>query len=147
MYGVEVGYPYLQTVETAGEDGYEQYSSEVTLTRTELIQKMKDHYSDFEINFSEENCIKIVDYTPSGRIKTIKIGNHNLSGVEARTIFSLKSANFEVELNDENIKFKVKGYGHGVGMSQTGADSLAKQGYKCDDIIKHFYTGVEVQTF
>lgn len=137
------GYPYLQTVETSGEDGYSQYSSEVEISKDEFILKLKEKYSDFSINFNEENCIQIVEYTSGGRIKTIKIGNHNLSGVEIRTIFGLKSANFTIEIND-NVKFKVIGYGHGVGMSQTGADSLAKQGYSCDDIIKHFYTGVEI---
>lgn len=144
MFGVEVGYPYLQTVQTSGEDGYTQYSSEVEISKEDFISKMKEKYSDFSINFQEENCIQILEYTSGGRIKTIKVGNHNLSGVEARTIFGLKSANFNIEIS-EKIKFKVTGYGHGVGMSQTGADSLAKQGYKCEDIIKHFYTGVEVQ--
>ena len=79
------------------------------------------------------------------RIKTIKIGNQNLSGVEVRTILGLKSANFETTIEEENIKFKVKGYGHGVGMSQTGADSLAKQGKNYEEIIKHFYVGVEIK--
>jgi stage II sporulation protein D len=79
-----------------------------------------------------------------GRVKTIKIGNKNLSGVEVRTLFSLKSANFEVVKENDTIKFSVIGYGHGVGMSQTGADSLAKQGKNYEDIIKHFYTGVEI---
>lgn len=146
MFGVEAGYPYLQTVQTSGEDGYTQYSSEVEISKEDFISKMKEKYSDFSINFQEENCIQILEYTSGGRIKTIKVGNHNLSGVEARTIFGLKSANFNMEIS-EKIKFKVTGYGHGVGMSQTGADSLAKQGYKCEDIIKHFYTGVEVQNW
>lgn len=56
----------------------------------------------------------------------------------------LKSTNFEVKIDGDNIKFSVKGYGHGVGMSQTGADSMAKQGSNAEDIIKHFYTGVEI---
>ena len=146
MFGVEVGYPYLQTVQTSGEDGYTQYSSKVEISKEDFISKMKEKYSDFSINFQEENCIQILEYTSGGRIKTIKVGNHNLSGVEARTVFGLKSANFNIEIS-EKIKFKVTGYGHGVGMSQTGADSLAKQGYKCEDIIKHFYTGVEVQNW
>lgn len=104
---------------------------------------MKEKYDDFEIKF-EEDCIKITEYTDGNRVKKIKIGNKNLSGVEVRTIFSLKSANFDVQIDGENIKFSVKGYGHGVGMSQTGADSLAKQGRNYDEIIKHFYTGVEI---
>lgn len=140
------GYPYLQTVETSGEDVYEQYSSQVEISKDEFISKIKEKYLDFDINFEEDNCIQIIENTTGGRIKTIKIGNHNFSGVEIRTIFGLKSANFNIEIGD-NVKFKVIGYGHGVGMSQTGADSLAKQGYGCEDIIKHFYIGVEVVSF
>ncbi len=141
------GYPYLQTVETSGEDAYTQYSSEVTMSKDEFVNKMKQKYSDFQINFDEENCIQVQAYTAGGRIKTIKIGNYNLSGVEVRSIFSLRSANFVVEIGEQDIKFSVKGYGHGVGMSQTGADSLAKQGYNCEDIVKHFYTGIEIVNF
>ena len=56
----------------------------------------------------------------------------------------MKSAKFEININGDNIIFRVTGYGHGVGMSQTGADSLAKQGKNYKDIIKHFYTNVEI---
>ena len=106
---------------------------------------MKTKYTDIQIDFENENDLKILEYTDSGRVKTIKFGNHELSGVETRSIFGLKSTNFEVIKENENIEFKVKGYGHGVGMSQTGADSMAKQGSSAEEIIKHFYTGVEIK--
>ena len=138
------GYPYLQSVETSGEDGYSQYASEVTLTKQSFIDKIKQTHSDFSIDFNEENCIQILEYTEGGRVKTIKIGNLNLSGVEVRTLIGLKSANFTINIEGDNINFSVIGYGHGVGMSQTGADSMAKQGSNYEEIIKHFYTGVEV---
>ena len=80
----------------------------------------------------------------SDRVLTVKIGNLNLSGVETRTLLGLRSANFKVEITENEILFKVIGYGHGVGMSQTGADALAKQGKNCEEIIKHFYVGVEI---
>ena len=137
-------YPYLQSVETAGEDAYSQYSSEMVLTKEELKNKILAKHSDFIIDYSQSDCIQILEYTESGRVKTIKIGNLNLSGVEVRTLLGLRSANFEVSIEGENIKFAVKGYGHGVGMSQTGADSMAKQGNNYEEIVKHFYTGVEI---
>ena len=137
-------YPYLQSVETAGEDAYSQYSSEVVLTKEELKNKILEKHADFSIDYSQSDCIQILEYTESGRVKTIKIGNLNLSGVEVRTLLGLRSANFEVSIDGDNIKFSVKGYGHGVGMSQTGADSMAKQGSNYEEIVKHFYTGVEI---
>lgn len=138
------GYPYLQTVETAGEDAYSQYESEVVLTKDEFINKIKSKYTSFEIDFSNTEAIKILEYTNGDRVKTIKIGNLELSGVEVRTLLNLRSANFNININDNKIEFNVKGYGHGVGMSQTGADSMAKQGSNYEQIIKHFYTGVEI---
>ena len=138
-------YPYLQVVETAGEEGYTQYTSEVVLTREELLNKIKEKYQDISINFDNDEDIKIIEHTESGRVKTIKFGNHEISGVEARTLLGLKSTNFEIIKENGKIKFSVKGYGHGVGMSQTGADAMAKQGSNYEDIIKHFYTGVEIK--
>lgn len=137
-------FPYLQSVQTSGEDGYTQYSSGVELTKDEFINKIKEKHQDFEINFDDPNSIQILEYTESGRVRTIKLGNIQIAGTEARTLFGLKSTNFSLEIDGDKIKFKVLGYGHGVGMSQTGADSMAKAGSNCEEIIKHFYNGVEV---
>lgn len=137
-------YPYLQSVATSGEEGYTQYASNVTLSKEEVLQKIQEKYPGAEINFEEENPIQILEYTESGRVRTIKFGNTNISGVEARTIFGLKSANFSVEIGD-TITFNVVGNGHGVGLSQTGADAMAKQGATAEQIIKHYYTNVEIQ--
>lgn len=138
------GYPYLQAVATAGEEAYSQYSSEATFSKQDFINKIKAKHSDFSIDFSAQDCIKVLEYTDGDRVKTIQIGNLQLSGVEVRTLLNLRSANFTVAIEADNITFKVVGYGHGVGMSQTGADSMAKQGSNYEEIIKHFYTGVEI---
>lgn len=139
------GYPYLQSVATSGEDAYSQYSSEVTFTKKEFTKKIKEVHNDFKINFNDKDCIKIKEYTDGNRVKTIKIGNLELSGVEVRNILGLRSANFKFEIDGDKIKFEVIGYGHGVGMSQTGADSMAKQGSSYEDIIHHFYTNVKIE--
>lgn len=139
------GLPYLQVVQTAGEEGYTQYNSEVILGEDELINKLKTKYEDIQINFADEQDIKILEYTDSNRVKTVKFGNHEISGVETRTLLGLKSTNFQITREDGKVKFTVKGYGHGVGMSQTGADTIAKQGSSYEDIIKHFYVGVEIK--
>ena len=144
VWGGNSSIPYLQVVETAGEEGYKQYSSEVEITNQELLDKLKQKYSDIQIDFSNAEDIKILEYTSSGRVKTIKFGNHNLSGTEVRSLLSLKSTNFEIEKQEEKIKFIVKGYGHGVGMSQWGANVMAKEGKSYDEILKHYYTGINI---
>ena len=137
-------YPYLQVVATAGEEIYTTYNSEVEISKDELIQKMLEKYSKFEIDFSDSNCISVIEYTEGERVKKVKVGNIELSGVEIRNIFGLKSAKFKIEILGEKIKFSVLGYGHGVGLSQSGSDALAKQGKKCEEIIKYYYKDVEI---
>ena len=137
-------FPYLQSVETSGEDGYSGYNTELTVSKDELVQKLKSVYPNIEINLENNEEIKILEYTESGRVRTIKIGNTNVVATKLRSCLGLRSTFFGVSVNGESITFNVIGYGHGVGMSQTGADSLAKQGYSAEDIVKHFYTGVEI---
>lgn len=138
-------FPYLQVVETSGEDEYSQYYSEKEYTKAEIESKMKSAYSDFSIDWNEENCIEILEYTESSRIKTLKIGNKNISGVEARKIFELKSSNFTYEISESTVKFKVIGNGHGVGLSQTGSNTLAKEGKNYKEIIEHFFKNIEIE--
>ena len=137
-------FPYLKSVETSGEDEYSEYNSEVEISKDELTNKLKEKHSEIEINYEEDDVIKIIEFTESGRVKKIKFGNVEIAGTEARTILGLKSTNFNFEIRDNSVIFFVKGYGHGVGMSQTGADSLAKQGSNYEEIIKHFYSNVEI---
>ncbi len=137
-------YPYLQTVETSGENNYSSYSSELIVTKDELIQKMLDKYADFQIDFAVENNLQILENTEGGRVKKIKIGNKEISGTDCRQIFSLRSAKFNVQIDNDNIKFSCLGYGHGVGLSQCGADTLAKNGYDYIGIVKYYYKDVEI---
>ena len=108
------GYPYLQAVSTSGEEEYSQYSSEVELTKDEVLNKIQETHPEIIIDYLAEKPIEILEYTESGRIRTIRFGNVNLSGVEARKIFGLRSSNFTIEILENTIKFKVIGYGHGV---------------------------------
>lgn len=137
-------FPYFQTVETSGEDAYTSFTSGMEVSKDELVKIMLEKYSNFEIDFSKEDCIKIIERTDSGRVKKMQIGNTKISGTEARTLFKLKSAKFDFEMDENSVKFSVLGYGHGVGLSQCGSDALAKQGKNCDEIIKFYYKDVEI---
>lgn len=136
--------PYLDVVETSGEENYTSYKSEVIVSKKDFVNVLKDKFDSFEIDFKSNDCIKIIDYTDSGRIKKIRIGNIVFSGTDIRKYFSLKSTNFSVEIRGDDIIFNVLGYGHGVGLSQTGSDALAKNGFTADEIIKHFYKNIEI---
>lgn len=101
------GYPYLQVVETAGEEDYSQYKSEVVISKDELKEKIKEKHEEFEIDYNDENCISIDERDTSNRVVTVKIGNLKLSGVEVRSILGLRSANFQISIDKDNIKFEV----------------------------------------
>ena len=144
MCGGIIIFHIFKVLKLLGEDAYSQYSSEVILSKEEVISKIKGYHNNFQIDFNSDTPIKILEYTEGGRIQKIRFGNLELSGVEVRNIFGLKSARFSIEMEENIVKFSVIGYGHGVGMSQTGADSMAKKGAGFVEIIKHFYQGVEI---
>ncbi|MEG2813516.1 MAG: stage II sporulation protein D, partial [Oscillospiraceae bacterium] len=88
---------------------------------------------------------KINKKSPSGTIEEIEVGTKKLVGKEVREVLKLKSANFTVSYLNNNFTFIVIGYGHGVGMSQYGADFYARQGMKYNEILAHYYVGTTLQ--
>ena len=74
----------------------------------------------------------------------MKIGDKVVTGVKARSTLGLNSADFTVTQSGSNIVFSTKGWGHGVGMSQYGANGMAKAGYSYKQILLHYYTGVTI---
>ena len=109
------------------------------------MEKIKEKLNRECSSNKDEVFIKITEYTKSGRVKYVQIGGEKYKATELRTALGLRSTNFAIEEDSEKITFNVKGNGHGVGMSQVGADYLAKKGKKYEDIIKHYYTGVSLE--
>ena len=104
----------------------------------------KQNFCDL-LNITCNNIdINILDKSNSGRINTIKINNKIFTGVEIRKKLNLRSTDFKISVKNENVTITTNGYGHGVGMSQYGADAMANQGYKYDEIIKHYYQNVTI---
>lgn len=141
----EVEIPYLKAVESIEDEGYKNYYSKITLTKQEIVEKIKEKLNRECSSNKDEAFIKITEYTKSGRVKYVQIGGEKYKATELRTALGLRSTNFTIEEDSEKITFNVKGNGHGVGMSQVGADYLAKKGKKYEDIIKHYYTGVSLE--
>ena len=83
--------------------------------------------------------------TKSGRVTSLKICGTELTGSAVAGALSLRSANFTVKYSDSSFEFEVKGYGHGVGMSQFGADYMAKQGKNYKEILEHYYGGCSLE--
>ncbi|MFV9568663.1 stage II sporulation protein D [Thermoanaerobacter mathranii] len=137
--------PYLRSVVSPGEEVASKYKTTVVMSKEEFINKLKQKKPSLKLDNSDIlNQIKDVERTQAGHIKTLKIGNMTFGGEEIREIFDLNSTNFNFEAQGNNIVITVIGYGHGVGMSQYGANALAKQGKKFDEILRYYYTGVEI---
>lgn len=133
--------PYLQSVETVGDDAAPNFESTVTVPRETFMAKVKDTYGN--VDFSNDMKTWFSDFVRSaaGGVKTVCVGGVNISGRDLRVMFSLRSTHFTVDVQGENIVFTTRGYGHGVGMSQYGAQSLAKKGMDYRGILAHYYRG------
>ncbi len=126
--------PYLKSVISQGEEGTPRYRQRESFSIEEIKEKAK----------AEGNTIKVIERLPTGRVRSVDVFGKTMSGKELRELLGLSSANFEISVSGDNVVFTTTGYGHGVGLSQVGANYMAKQGSTYDEIIKHYYTGVEL---
>lgn len=133
-------YPYLKSVNSPYDKEVKNINSSVNITKTNLESKLGITLTNSPL--SEQ--INILSRTEGGAVKSIKIGNSTFRGVDIRTKLNLKSANFDISIKDDTITFNVKGFGHGIGMSQYGAQGMAKQGFNYEEILKHYYSDVKL---
>lgn len=136
--------PYLQSVDSPEGDGVPNYQSEVTLTAQEFKDAFLAARSEASLGEDPAAWVSDIQRTDGGSVHTITIGGVTVTGAQARQIFSLRSATFDLRYADGTFTFAVTGFGHGVGMSQYGADTMAKAGKTYQEILLHYYTGVTV---
>lgn len=139
-------YPYLVSVDSPYDENSPKYSTTYSISKNKFIKYIKGVYPKLSISLDKlNNQINILDRTEAGCVKTVQVGNVKISGAEIRKILNLNSSNFSITYDNEEIKFNVKGYGHGVGMSQWGAEGMAKEGYKYYDILFHYFQGTDIK--
>lgn len=136
--------PYLKPVPSPGDTLATGYLTEKTLSIEEGTAILKSRFPDEAIDSNTIRSMHIEEKTDSGFIKKVTIGSKTFTGREIRDLFSLRSSNFDIEITPDNIVFKVRGYGHGVGMSQYGAEYMAKQGADYKQILLWYYPGCEL---
>ena len=130
-------YPYLVSVQSVGDKLSPAYKSETTVKSDSFKKKVNENGATLEEN--PEKWVKKITYTDTGMVKEIIIGDKSFKGTEIRTLFDLKSSTFAVKYDDGSFIFTVCGYGHGVGMSQYGANYMAQQGFSYEQILEHYY--------
>ena len=131
--------PYLKSVDSSFDE------KETSNFEVEKTISLKDFYIQLGLEYNDNLDISNIELTNSNRIKNITINNNVFKGTQVRSKLSLRSTDFKIEKNGTNVIITTKGYGHGVGMSQYGANALAKQNKTYEEILKYYYIGTNIQ--
>ncbi len=133
--------PYLIVRDSIGDLLNSDYTSKVSLSEQEFTAKIKEKV---ETSGDASGWISEVKHRPNGYVEDVTICGKTLTGAEIRNIFSLRSANFDVSCSNGEFTFTVRGYGHGVGLSQSGAQYMAQQGGTYKEILLWYYPNCEI---
>ena len=136
---------YLVSVESKGDVQSTDYMKISSIPKETVLEQLKSAYPG--CNLSEDSLVDniIIDKRDEdGYIKTIQIGEEVITGDEFASLFGLNSTNFYIETFEDSIRFICKGKGHGLGLSQYGANFKALQGYKYDEILEYYFTQTQV---
>ena len=130
--------PYLRSVDCCWDKAAPRYESEASFSLEAVAQKL---------NASTEAvaAMSVAEVSEGGRVKELAVGDKTVPGTELRSLLGLNSAAFSWAIMENDIVFKVRGFGHGVGMCQHGAAGMAALGADYKSILKHYYTGIEVE--
>lgn len=137
-------YPYLVSVASPYEEGASHSNEQKNFKLKEIEEKLNQAFNDRNTGDLNKTTIKILSRTAGGRVDKIQIGNSTYKGTEVRNALGLSSAMFSISFADDKVIFTSSGYGHGVGMSQYGANGMAKEGKNYKEILTHYYTGTKV---
>lgn len=127
-------YPYLISVSSEYDKNASSYLRTISMPLDTISNKLG-------LSLNNDSVISILSYTDGGNIKEININGNNFSGKKVRELLGLRSADFDISISDNNANITTRGYGHGVGMSQYGANGMANAGYSYKDILSHYYPG------
>lgn len=128
--------PYLKSVESKWEEHLPNFIDQKVMTKQEINSLL-------QIELAQKVAVE-VKRTPSNRVKEINIDGKLFSGREIREKLNLRSSDFTISQKDNYLIFTTKGYGHGVGMSQYGANEMAKIGKTYKEILSYYYQGVDL---
>ena len=130
-------YPYLISVDSIYDNSNPSFSISKSFSYSDISSKL-----GFNVDSNTE--FNILGYTSGGRVSSISVDGHEFSGVSFRSMLGLRSADFDIVKNSDGVVITTRGYGHGVGMSQYGANGMGKAGYSYRDILLHYYPGVSL---
>ncbi len=137
--------PYLQSVETPeGEESVPGFRSTASFSTGQLRERLLKALPEAQLEGSASNWFTDIRQQPNGTVTSLSVGGVEVGGNRLRTILELRSACFTISFDGDAVTFSVSGYGHGVGMSQYGANVMAGNGMNYREILAWYYTGAEV---
>ena len=137
--------PYLVSVESPETaDDVPNYVSSVTVSPEDFRETVLAAHPEAEFGEDPAFWLGAAVHDASGRVESVDIGGAQVPGTELRTLFELRSTAFALDYTAEGFLFTVTGYGHGVGMSQYGANVMAQDGADYEEILTHYYPGAEL---
>lgn len=136
--------PYLVSVESPYEDEATHRNEKTAFSISRFSDAVKKHYPSEAFGSISADNIKILSRSKGDHVKKMQVGSATLTGRQIREALGLSSSDFTIEIDGDTITFTSNGSGHGVGMSQYGADGMAKEGYDYKKILSHYYSGTEV---
>ena len=139
--------PYLKSVDSSFDASSPDYESRKQVKKADFSAKVRAKYPKASLGADPSKWIADMVRSPAGGVKQASLGGVCVSGGDIRSLFGLKSAGFTVTYKDGAFTFDVKGDGHGVGMSQYGAECLAAQGKTWEQIVAYYYTGVTISDY
>lgn len=140
--------PYLRRVESPeSEATVPNYRSTVSFTEEEFRQIFLAAKPEAQLGGDAAGWIKDLTRDSSGYVSSVSVGGVTVRGVELRRLLGLRSACFHVTAADGLLTFATQGYGHGVGLSQYGANALAQEGKTWQEILQWYYTGVSIERY
>lgn len=131
---------YLRSVKSDWDKISKYYSYTVSFS-------LEEFYTLLEIDYNKKINFEVLNKTKAGRPINVKINNVEMTSKEVCSKLKLKSSYFEIIQEDNKVIVKTKGYGHGVGMSQYGAEGMAREGYTYKEILNYYYNGTELKKF
>lgn len=141
-------YPYFKQTNCKNDHLSTDYLKITTYSKKEFIQFCQDAYPDVSLN--QDSLMEQIDLSnkdSAGYIKIVKLGKKEIDGEDFRKSFNLNSACFSIEECENSVRIVTKGLGHGAGLSQYTANSLAQKGKTYTDILNYFFDGITISQY
>ncbi len=136
--------PYIKSVDSKVDEQAPNFIYKASIPNSQIIDTLSKKYPEMDKN-NIISSFEIGERSEAGYVLNVNVCGKKINARDIRTMFGLRSTNFTIEKTKDSINFTTKGYGHGAGMSQYGANFMAQEGSSYEEILLHYYDGISLQ--